>query len=491
MNQTLLDLKDDFEECRALASSAHRQLWNFEQHLEKMPFAYTPETYRYLCDQLKNLAANYQALISSIHTILSSASTWTDSNLNELHEQKRTHNDLLRTYQSMLGAVLSAGDWQSPTFLASMQPQAGKHTGKITGTMSDYKRDWHMDADAYEILFRKEYLDAKWRIPPHVFLTSSGMAAFSTVLQYLVLEEQVKGPVLVGKESYFENRWILERAFSDQVHVVDERDSEAMMEAVQKLRPQAVFLDTLCNDETIAMLDVKMIIPELLRSMPKNSFLVLDNSGLSVTYQPFHDIPRLRTNARLIVIESLNKYYQFGFDRVTGGVIWTTGGFPTGLNKTRMHLGTNIPDVSVLSLPIPNRALLEKRLARLGRNARILSERLDAVIKKNPHTQLSHVVYPHGREFCGSFFVLAFKLSHQQPSVYKTFLSRVIDQANKQQVPLVAGTSFGMNTTRVYLTALHATDLTKPFLRVSVGTETMTELDQLESVFTAVINQMI
>jgi hypothetical protein len=52
------------------------------------------------------------------------------------------------------------------------------------------------------------------------------------------------------------------------------------------------------------------------------------------------------------------------------------------------------------------------------------------------------------------------------------------------EIDLVEGTSFGLDVTRMYVTAQTATDISKPFLRVSAGTETASEI---ESVAEAII----
>ena len=62
---------------------------------------------------------------------------------------------------------------------------------------------------------------------------------------------------------------------------------------------------------------------------------------------------------------------------------------------------------------------------------------------------------------------------------------RVIEEAKKRDLDLVSGTSFGFNVTRIYLTAMHADEIIKPFVRVSVGTETCDEIERLAQAFEA------
>ena len=106
-----------------------------------------------------------------------------------------------------------------------------------------------------------------------------------------------------------------------------------------------------------------------------DTYLVLDNTCLSVSCQPF---ALAGESVRLVVFESLLKYAQLGLDRANAGVIVARREDAESLEDYREHLGTNIPDMSVHALPPPDRGVLERRLARLQRNAMHLADGLDA-----------------------------------------------------------------------------------------------------------------
>ncbi len=270
-------------------------------------------------------------------------------------------------------------------------------------------------------------------------------------------------------------------------------DVEQIIAQVKELQPAIIFFDTLCNTEVIALPEMHRIITRLAAEITRPTTLVLDNTGLGIHYQPLHDLPHSSSKLSVIVVESLMKYYQFGMDRVTGGVIWKDGLSPLSIFGSRMHLGTTMPDASVLAMPVPNRELLTKRTLRMGRNAVYLAETLNTHITSKILTPLSHIVYPglpshpahewsRKRDFQGSFLVLVFKPLFQHTIFYKRWIACAIDEAKRQNIDLNAGTSFGFNTTRVYLTALHASKTTTPFLRISVGTETAEEIEKLAAV---------
>jgi len=504
MNQTLSDLQNDLEDLAELADSCGGRTWSFKSALGEHPFVNAE--FESLWSEMRDLAKRLRDEARAIETAGcdSGAAGCLPAGRQAgdpayYANVKREGAELLRILHGKLGYLLAAPDWQSPTFLHSLRHQAGKQVGRIVGTENDYKRDMHLDAFAYEHAFLSEYVDAPLRLPPAAYVTVSGMAAMSTLVGLLQYEYKMRGPIVCGRGSYFENRWILERAFRDKVHLVDEMNADEILETVRRVRPEAVFLDTLCNTAEVAMPNLAALLPKLARALGPRGILVLDNSGLASSFQPFAHMPRLG-GPRLFVIESLNKFHQFGFDRVTGGIIWTQGGSPTGLLGAREHLGTNMPDASVLSLPWPNRALMDKRLARIGRNAQFLAERLDAFAATHPGSPLLRAVYPglpshpayawtKEHRFKGGFLALAFKPPHARANFYKSLIARIISEAARRNVQLVAGSSFGLDGTRLYLTALHATRITTPFFRVSAGTETEEGMETIAEIFKSTLER--
>ncbi len=489
-DETLADLVQDFAELLAIVDDNIERLNVARGQIFSNALPDTASTVEGVID---NLFVTYRRLHDELSRPLQKG------DIAELTREKKRIANIVRGMQGVVGSLIASTDWQSPSFLHAVQSQAGRQTGKISGTVNDYKRDHHMDAAKYENAFRREYIDATFRIPPKVYLTASGMAAFSTAVTTLAAEGRMDGPIMVGRGSYFENKQVLEQFFGDRLVFFDEMHFDGVLAMVKKIQPVAIVIDSLTNTADIAVPDLRRLLPAIARVVTQPTVLILDNTGMATAYQPFVDMPRVPSKLTLVVVESLNKYYQLGMDRVTGGVIWRTGLAPIGFFGSRMHLGTNMPDASVLSLPTPNRALLDKRLARLHRNATLLATALDAHIKTS-HTPFSHVVYPglpsHPAyswsvdRFHGSFFILAFKPTFSHVRLSKKFLGIAIDEARKGGVDIVAGTSFGFSTTRIYLTALHASKYAKPFLRISVGTETRAEIDALTAIFIRAIDRL-
>ncbi|MDX6518292.1 MAG: hypothetical protein QOF50_1138, partial [Gaiellaceae bacterium] len=162
---------------------------------------------------------------------------------------------------------------------------------------------------------------------------------------------------------------------------------------------------------------------------------------------------------RLLVWESLLKLAQFGLDRANAGILLARGPGVERLDTLREHLGTNVADTSILSLPAPNRARLELRVARLQRNAAILAERLGGF-----HPGIGPLL----------------QLDVPDPTGW---ISRALEQARRRDVQVVAGTSFGFDHTRVYVTAPGPDS----FLRIAPGTEDRLRIETVAEALSAAL----
>ncbi|MEK7632838.1 MAG: PLP-dependent transferase [Patescibacteria group bacterium] len=493
--QSFADLHDD---CAEL-------LWIIEDRSERIAALRSkrrkhilPETSATLLDQEKSLLLVYTECANDLRGLLN---VHDEDRLLECLRVRDRVADTVRSLQGISGALLAASGWQSPSFLAAKHSQAGLETGTITGTINDYKRDQHWDELRYEQAFVKEYVDSPLRLTPFAFVTASGMAAFTTIVATLLDDPTCKGPVLIGASSYFENIQIAQLYFPGRVIFVDEMNAEAILEAIRVHKPSVLFLDTMCNAVTMAVPDLSALIPRIVQVLDAPLTLVIDATGTSVTHQILKDVPLLNIKLHIIVFESLLKFHQYGMDRVSGGIMWRTAMSPFPLFGRRMHIGTNLVDASVLSLPWPNRSVLERRLRRHHRNTTMIATAFDVHTGSDRRTALERVVYPglpshpayswmKDRDFHGAFFVIVLKERYRKAATYMRFLEYAVEEARNRGVELIAGSSFGLSKTRVYLTALRATGTTEPFLRVSAGTETVIEVEKIISALTRALERL-
>lgn len=399
-------------------------------------------------------------------------------------EKKQDWGMYLRSVQGIIGSLMVSLDWQSPSYAASITPQAGSQRGKIEATINDYKRDHHLDAYPYEQAFVREYIDAAFKPFIRLYATSSGMAAFTTALNFLIMEKKITRPVMMGANVYFENKELLAKSFDSSLYEVDEFDTQDIIDKITKYSPSVLFFDTIANTENLAMPNIEAIIEHLRKNIKSDTYIVIDNTSAGIFFQPLKKYIRNPRHLHFIIIESLNKFHQFGCDRVTGGVVWAYGKDSNKLFSYREHLGTNIPDASIHTLPMPNRVRLAARMLRLGRNALLIARGLQDFVGVAYPGLGTHQSYAWSKntKFHGAFLVPQFAGKKKSVSAYQKFISSSIKISRNEGVGLIAGTSFGFSTTRIYLTALRASTTT-PFLRISAGTEQLWEVERLIKVF--------
>jgi cystathionine beta-lyase/cystathionine gamma-synthase len=407
--------------------------------------------------------------------------------------------DRLRTLQGIAAAAMTASEWQSPSFAHSGRSNAGACTGEVRPHVDDYRRDRHPDAAVFEAEYLAEYVDAVAGLDLHALVTSCGMSAFATIVGFLQMEGKLDGPVVLGASTYHECRDLLRALVPiDALVEAPEHPPEALPSAILRHRPAAVFLDSVGNAPGTLVADV----PAAVRALEKagrQSYLVLDNTALTCTVQAFRPVGH-RPHVRLIVFESLTKYAQFGLDRVTGGAIVAEGKDAEDLDRYREHLGTNIADATVHAIPRPNRSALERRLLRIERNALVLARRINetagraggGVVVGAHHPGLEdHPSFEIARtlRFRGGWFSIGFAPSFDRPEVHHRFVDLALEEGRRRHVPIVAGASFGLDTTRIYPTAA-TMRCGRPFVRVSPGIEHASAIEDVATVFASAVARM-
>lgn len=445
------------------------------------------ETSLLLSNLGKTIHPKQLASINSQVKILTESEKSNDSSY--LRNLKRESKLLFRDLTSLAGSLLTSDSFQSPSFSHSVFSEAGNQEGKIILAMNDYKRDYHLDGIPYEQRFKKEYIDCPIKFPIRVYLVNSGMAAFSTILTFLRCEGKLERPVLVGENTYFQSKELILKTCKENATLIQEDHTAEICSSISMLKPSVLFLDSLTNTGTMPTPDLSTIIDFAVRTVKTDLYIVVDNTCLSLYFQPLGKLFLKTKYVHIIVYESLNKYHEFGTDRVTAGIIWAYGKDTEKLFEYRKNCGTNISDASVYALPHPDRNLLTQRLKRHERNTLSLSERLLKYIKSHFLENKMRISYPglptHPSYACtksfsfhGSFFSIELKDPYNRLSIFHALLKRILNEAKKINLPITAGTSFGFDTTRIYIVA-SKTLYAKPFIRISVGTEDTLEITRI------------
>ena len=497
--ETASDLRKDFHELEFLCQSTLTNINNFRYRFLKNKKFLLPETRNTVFQELVRIEKIFSDFRSDIEKSADelSKSQYNFHDLTGLIKLKNVYYDLYRTNVCLVGALITSCDWQSPSSEFSLTTQAGMQTGKIESTFNDYKRDHHLDQKPYEDMFIKEYVTVKNKHAWKALTVSSGQAAFTTILNYLAMEGKLQKKILIGKSSYFQYKNLAVKLLRSKIIEVDETETDKIISLIKRHQPGVIFLDSLCNSKSIAVANLSKIIDFLAKKYRHEVYLVIDNTGLSISFNCWKSLGK-HNFLKPIIFESLIKYLQFGLDRVNGGIIIAPTRIASQLFEYRKNLGTNIADFAVYLLPRPNRKMLKLRLEKFERNARLLTLYLHDFLLQNK-TNMEKVFYPglanHETHdwtkdwwFHGCFFNIKFKSEFETTSFYKNFIRLVIACARKNKIGLAGGTSFGLNQTRIYLTSLW-TDFGEPFLRISAGTETRLEMESIKKVLTDAILQ--
>lgn len=181
----------------------------------------------------------------------------------------------------------------------------------------------------------------------------------------------------------------------------------------------------------------------------------------------------------LVVIESVNKFLSYGTNKANLGFTYGIGPdtewFFDSLQNTIQMKG--LPDFrSVLSVPLPEKEIVETRRNRFKQNAEFLTSNLASeflgkleIIHPSLKTHPQHERADHGYDFQGSIFFV--KLPNKE----------AYEKAEKllgESEVIGLGTSYGFNNTRAEVIK-RKTDSQKKepiALRVSVGTENIRQL---------------
>jgi cystathionine beta-lyase/cystathionine gamma-synthase len=501
LDRSFEDLAGDLEELEGLAVDASGRLGLTGRVLLRHRRDLHGDSLDLIEDHLRRLVSSYDAIRRDARTLRADAERGRRSpeSLAGLAVERRGLADRLRTLQGIAAAAMTASEWQSPSFAHSGPSNAGTCTGAVRPHVDDYRRDRHPDAAAFEAEYLAAYVEPVDGLELRALVTSCGMSAFATIVGFLQMEGKLDGPVVLGASTYHECRDLLRAMVpNDALVEAPEHPCDALPSAILRHRPAAVFLDSVGNAPGTLVADV----PGVVRAMEaagRPSYLVLDNTALTCTVQPFGLIGH-RHHVRLIAFESLTKYAQFGLDRVTGGAIVAEGRDAADLDRYREHLGTNIADSTVTAIPRPNRPALERRLGRIERNALVLARRINEAagragggavvgaqhpaLEGHPSVEIARTL-----RFRGGWFSIGFSPDLDRPEVHHRFVDLALEEAKRRHVPLLAGASFGLDTTRVYPTAA-TTRCGRPFVRVSPGIEHAAAIEEVADVFAAAVVQI-
>ncbi|HEY9757364.1 MAG TPA: PLP-dependent transferase [Oculatellaceae cyanobacterium] len=338
---------------------------------------------------------------------------------------------------------------------------------------------------AYERTFLSQYASHLGSAKLRCYLHNSGMAAFATILHFverLQGREQSADSVVGLQPMYFENMQMLERIFPGML-VPSPTNPDELYEYLDAKLPRQIYLDAASNHGVMLVHELESVISWSERDTNSDVILVVDSTCFSLSLLPAGLLARVPSNVTIVFVESLAKHHQFGLDMVTGGVALVHGSEKAHdcFERSRQDVGSAISESNVGILPSPNRIQLTSRLERHSRNIAFFADQLEkrVAVSDSILKTVSWVKDGLARpDFHTSNMAISFQERFRAKEKYSQFQSKLIEVAEKNGLALALGTSFGFDVTRVFLTTPGTTS-PEPYLRVSIGTETRTDLEIL------------
>lgn len=442
-------------------------------------------------NKLINESLNFNQYLDHLKKI-----TPVESELDSLLSQKKNLYLGLRNCLSSYSSIITCLNWQSPSVKSGLGTRIGLERETIKADWNDYKRDRSSDTFFVENLYKTNiFSDNDKNSVFHLF--NGGMAAFTTIIYFLLCESIVKNKILISSQIYVESRLLLNKIFKGKISLLSHNNTEEIIKEIINQKPEVVFLEKISNTNLLRLFDVNEIISKLSKLYHQDIYFIIDTT-CSFAFNDYLDTNSLPSNIKLIFHGSALKAPQLGLERVNAGYLKAINleKLSEKILDYRTLSGTSIQDSSAYLIPATNKELICKRLKTIEANTIELAQSLLNIdpqqkiietivypgLKCHPDYELSKII-----GFNGFFFNIKFVEKYSKDKYYEMLTNKLINIAKAQKCDLVHGGSFGFNNTSVYY-SVGWDEPENHYLRVSLGTETLYELDKIKLVFKKAFN---
>ncbi len=495
--QSIKDIKHSIAELSEFADYLKSELKNWKKQLDGAD-CLSGEIKSLAHRQYKNVSGELQSISKEINLyetkLESSKPGYADEKmLEELISEKKDIFMKLRSFMSLFASISTFLNWQSPSIKSSKNTRIGIEKYPVIGDYNDYKRDRSGDTFYCEKKLQQRLLKTRnTGVKPILNLCNCGMAAFTSILYFLIGENIAKNKVLASSDIYVENILLLKNFFKDKLMTFDYNETDLIVEKILLTEPDAVFLDPISNTVDMPLFDVASIIKKTAKTYKKEIYFIIDVT-CSVGYENILDNFALPDNIKVIIHGSILKAPQLGMERIYAGFVLSFGldKFVSQMLEYRTLSGSSIQDFGGYLLPVTTKKLLRDRLRIIGRNTAVIANFLYE-IDANKEV-FGEIVYPGIKShkdfgmvnkigFAGPFFNIKLIPKLKNDKYYELFASEVIKYAKRNNCDIVHGASYGFNITSIYYSVGWDTP-DKHYLRLSIGTETAYEIEKLKKVF--------
>ncbi|KAH7072498.1 pyridoxal phosphate-dependent transferase [Paraphoma chrysanthemicola] len=349
----------------------------------------------------------------------------------------------------------------------------------------NYDRYGAPDVRESEARLLKALALGKETTPLKLLLTSSGVAAFTVLNQFLLSKVLNAGDtIVIAPYLYFECFEHLRQISHVRVVNSDTFDAENIIATAEKHNAKAIYLDPMANTLGLDTTDIRRF-AQLLEGRQgwSDRYIVIDGTLISggMAIYDWFDKP---SHPKVLYYESAHKYIQMGMDIVMLGLIVYPEPFHETMGLIRQVTGTTLYSRQANVLPPIDYNIHQSRMHWLTTNA----EKLYHLLDKKASTIAQFTFPTHWRKMGWGHGgnVVTIKLfgdeqMNKRPSL-DAFTSLVLRAAEEEGVGMTKGGGLGFSVTRIWPSTPFIRN-EDPYIRISVGVDP----DEVEPVAAAIV----
>lgn len=349
----------------------------------------------------------------------------------------------------------------------------------------NYDRYGAPDVREMEVTLLKALNLGHEKLPLKLLLTSSGVAAF-TVLQQFVMSKVVSAgdTIVISPYLYFECFDHLRLLNHVKVVNAESFVAEDIIAAAEKHKAKAIYLDPMANTIDLETTDIRRF-SQLVskRTGWADRYLIIDATLVSGGMQVY-DWFQGPQQPKVLYYESAHKYIQMGMDIVMCGFVVYPEEFHETIGLIRQVTGTTLYSRQANVLPRIDFQIHQSRMQWLTTNAEKLYHSLEKQCSLkavfNFPVQWRKMGWSHGGNII-TIRLLGGDHVNKRPSL-DTFTSLVLRAAEEENVAMTKGGGLGFSVTRIWPSTPFIRN-EDPYIRISVGVDP----DEVEPVAKAII----
>lgn len=311
------------------------------------------------------------------------------------------------------------------------------------------------------------------KLPIKLLLTSSGVAAFTVLHQFLMSKHLMAGDtIVISPYLYFECFELLRQVNHVKVINSETFDAEDIILTAEKHNAKAVYLDPMANTIGLETTDIRKFAQLLSgRQGWSERHILIDGtlvSGGMAVYDWFNE----SCHPKVLYYESAHKYIQMGMDIVMCGLLVYPEEYHDTLGLIRQVTGTTLYTRQANVLPEIDYNIHQSRMHLLTSNAEKLYHFLDKkaanIASFNYPTQWRKMGWSHGGNVV-TIRLFGDDQMNKRPSL-DAFTSLALRAAEEEGVAMTKGGGLGFSVTRIWPSTPFIRN-EDPYIRISVGVD--------------------